>query len=253
MSDAILPGAEPWSSAGSRAEGVLVLHGFTGNPSSMRPLAEAVAGAGYAAALPRLPGHGTTVEDMLTTGWADWSAHVEAAYQELAARTSKVAVVGLSMGGTLTAWLASRHPEIAGIVTVNGALEPLTPETEELFRGALAAGTDRVPGIGSDIADPDVKESAYADTPVAPLLSLIEAGQELADGLSRIRCPALVITSRQDHVVPPTAAEYFANRVGGPVRHVWLERSYHVATLDYDQPLIHKETLAFLDQVFGAS
>ncbi len=34
----IIPGAEPFSSSGGPV-GVLVLHGFTGNPSSMRPLA----------------------------------------------------------------------------------------------------------------------------------------------------------------------------------------------------------------------
>ena len=68
----ILPGAEPWSAEGGPT-GVLVLHGFTGNPSSMRGLAEAMAAAGHSVELPRLPGHGTTVDDMLTTSWADWA------------------------------------------------------------------------------------------------------------------------------------------------------------------------------------
>ena len=104
----ILPGAEAWSTdgAGPGSPGALCIHGFTGNPSSMRPVAEAFAAAGFAVELPRLPGHGTTVEDMLTTSWEDWSAEAEAAYQRLAARASKVVVAGLSMGGTLTVWLA---------------------------------------------------------------------------------------------------------------------------------------------------
>ena len=81
----VLPGAEAWSPRGARQvrrppAGFLALHGFTGNPSSMRGFAEAVAGAGYHVELPRLPGHGTTIEDMLTTGWADWVAEAEAAY-----------------------------------------------------------------------------------------------------------------------------------------------------------------------------
>ena len=73
----------------ARRPGALVLHGFTGNPSSMRGLAETLAAEGLHVELPRLPGHGTTIEDMLTTGWADWTAEVESAYQRLAARTGQ--------------------------------------------------------------------------------------------------------------------------------------------------------------------
>ena len=65
----ILPGAEPFSHTGGPS-GVLVLHGFTGNPQSMRPLAVALAAAGYTVDLPLLPGHGTAVEDMIPTRWA---------------------------------------------------------------------------------------------------------------------------------------------------------------------------------------
>src|SRR2546428_9012211 len=81
----VLPGAEPFSAPGG-PHGALVLHGFTGSPQSMRGLAKAFAAAGFAVELPLLPGHGTTIEDMATTGWDDWSGTAEAAYQELAAR-----------------------------------------------------------------------------------------------------------------------------------------------------------------------
>src|SRR6476661_4593790 len=120
MSDAeveLMPGAEPFYAQGGPV-GVLVLHGFTGNPQSMRGLAEAFAGAGFTVELPRLPGHGTNIDDMETTTWADWSAAAEAAYDELAARCERVVVAGLSMGGSLTVWLASLHSEIAGIVCI---------------------------------------------------------------------------------------------------------------------------------------
>src|SRR3954466_7838268 len=102
MTAPIIPGAETWSADGG-PNGALVLHGFTGNPSSMRGVAEALAAAGFAVELPRLPGHGTSVEDMLTTDFSDWSAGVEEAYLELAGRTASVVVAGLSMGATLGA------------------------------------------------------------------------------------------------------------------------------------------------------
>jgi len=122
----VLPGAEAWSytaadSSQGRAPGALVLHGFTGNPSSVRTLAQAFAAEGFHVELPRLPGHGTTIEDMLTTGWGDWSAATEDAYERLAGRAGAIVVAGLSMGAELTLWLALRHPQVVGIVCINPA------------------------------------------------------------------------------------------------------------------------------------
>ena len=79
----VLPGAEPLSIPGG-PHGALVVHGFSGTPDSMRGLAEAFGGAGFAVELPRLPGHGTTVADMATTSFADWWGAVDTAYAELA-------------------------------------------------------------------------------------------------------------------------------------------------------------------------
>src|ERR1700730_14201720 len=121
MSDPVMPGAEPLSVAGGPAA-ALVLHGFTRSPHSMRPIAEALAAAGFTVELPLLPGHGTSVDDMLQTSWDDWSSAAEAAYLELAGRAERVVVAGLSMGGTLACWLAARHPELAGLVCINPAV-----------------------------------------------------------------------------------------------------------------------------------
>ena len=253
MTNPVMPGAEPMSVSGTNGCGAIVLHGFTGNPHSMRGLATAFAAAGFAVEMPLLPGHGTAVEDMMPTRFDHWSAHVEATYQRLAPTVDKVVVAGLSMGGTLTAWLAIQHPEIAAILTINGALEPLNAEFRVLLQGMVDAGETLIPGIGSDIADPDSKETAYPETPLAPLLSLIAAGDELDALIASITCPALVMTSPQDHVVVPTAGPYFAARVSGPVETLSLERSYHVATLDYDKDLINEASIAFAKKVCGLS
>src|SRR5262245_42173751 len=160
MTNALLPGAEPWSADGGPA-GALCIHGFTGNPSSMRGVAQALAAAGFAIELPRLPGHGTSVEDMKTTSWSDWSGAVEEAYQRLAGRCYTVIVTGLSMGGTLTLWTALQHPKVAGIACINPAAKGQVAEVVDMLRGMVDEGQDTMPGIGSDIADPDVVESAY--------------------------------------------------------------------------------------------
>ena len=153
----VVAGAEPFSAAGGAA-GVLVLHGFTGSPHSMRPLAEAFAAAGFTVELPRLPGHGTTVEDMAGYRFDDWAAAAEAAYADLAARCGQVVVAGLSMGGTLALRLAADHPEIAGAVLVNPLVDVTTQGTRGMREGLQAAPEPYVPGIGSDIAAEGVEE-----------------------------------------------------------------------------------------------
>lgn len=244
----IVPGAEPLSATGSDV-GVLVLHGFTGNPGTMRPLAEALVDAGFTVEMPRLPGHGTTIEDMMTTTWADWSGAAEAAYTDLAGRCRAVAVAGLSMGGTLTTWLAARHPEVAGIVCINPAVSAREPEVKEMITLMLGAGETVSPGIGSDIADPDSVESAYEGTPLSCALSLFDALDELQPLLPAVTCPVLLLTSTDDHVVEPASSDHLAASVSGPVERVTLERSYHVATLDYDKELIAERSIGFIHKV----
>lgn len=252
MSAAVLPGAEAWSASGGR-DGALVIHGFTGCPQSMRGLAEAFADAGFSVELPRLPGHGTTVEDMGTTGWADWSGAVEAAYRDLAGRCDRVVAAGLSMGGTLATWLGAHHPELAGLVLINAAVGMVDDELRKGLEEMLAQGMELMPGVAGDIADPDSKELGYDQVPVRSLLSLGEAMVDLESRLADIRCPVLILNSPQDHVVPPAASDRIASSVSGPVERVTLERSYHVATLDYDRDLIERSAVDFGRRVTSAS
>ncbi len=250
MSYPILEGAQPWSHDGTGPHGVLVIHGFTGNPSSMRGLAEAVAAAGYHVEMPRLPGHGTHLDEMLPTRWADWYGEAEAAYQRLASRSTKVVVAGLSMGGALTLRLGADHPEIVGLVCVNPATQPQAPDVVAMLKGMVEAGTDVMDGIGSDIADPAVTESAYPGTPLRPLLSMVEDGLEpLAEEYPSMTQPLLLMTSPQDHVVDPAQQEFLVANYGGPLERVTLARSYHVATQDFDKQLIFDATVAFADRV----
>jgi carboxylesterase len=241
---AVMPGAEPASFAGG-SHGALVLHGFTGTPQSMRGLAEAFAGAGFTVELPLLPGHGTSIEDFATTTFADWSAAAERAYQDLAARCDRVVVSGLSMGALLTAWLAVRHPEIAGIVVINGVFAPIDPALREGVEQLVEQGVDRIPGPGNDIADPAQTELAYSEIPPKNYLALFDAIEALQRDLAAIRCPALVINAEQDHVVPAGSSDHFAASVSGPVERLDLARSFHVATLDYERADIEARSVEF--------
>ncbi|MBW3547146.1 MAG: alpha/beta fold hydrolase [Actinobacteria bacterium] len=245
---AVWPGAEGWSVEGGPV-GVVVLHGFGGSPATVRPLAEALAGAGCSVELPRLPGHGTTVDDMVLTGFADWWAAAERAYLRLAARCPDVVVAGCSMGGTLAARLAARHPEVAGLVCINPMARPADPALTEMIGLMVDAGEVVSPAGPPDIADPDAEEPAYDTVPLAALLSLHRALDELQADLGRVACPVLVMTSAHDHVVDPADSDHLAGRVAGPVERVALHRSYHVATLDHDRGEVARRCVEFVRRV----
>ena len=244
----VWPQAEPWSAPGG-PDGVLVIHGYTGSPHGLRDLAEAFARAGFAVELPRLSGHGTSIDDLMQYSWPDWKREVEAAYAGLAARCRRTLVAGLSMGGSLAVSLCIDHPEIAGLVAINPAVEPPADSFIEMLDGALAGGVDRMPGIGSDIADPNVKEMSYEGMPVAPLRSMMQAVREIGARLDEVRCPVLLFTSAQDHVVPPSNSDFLAANATGPVERHPLDRSYHVATMDFDKDEIEARAVEFVRKV----
>ena len=116
---------------------MLVLHGFTGNPDSMRPIAEWRADQGYSVELPRLPGHGTTVEDLRPPRWTDWTKTAEAAFDALSARCARVALVGLSMGGGLAAHVAEERPARCRLRAHQPACQAASPRSSPTARRQL--------------------------------------------------------------------------------------------------------------------
>lgn len=246
------PDAVPYSAPGrpidGRRIGVLVSHGFTGSPQSMRPWAEHLAELGYAVELPLLPGHGTSVKDMLPTRYPDWYACVENAYLELASRCDAVVVAGLSLGGTLVLNLAEQHHEIAGVVIVNAAV---TSTNKQLLALPLLKHVVRtMPGLADDIKKPGVDEVAYDRTPLKPLASMVQAWSQVRRDLARITCPLLLFRSAEDHVVDPTSARTILARISSrDVQEIVLPDSYHVATLDNDAETIFSESAKFIDRV----
>lgn len=239
-------------SASNGTAGVLVLHGFTASPVTVRSLAEALADASFSVEAPLLPGHGTTPHDLERTSFDEWSAAAEDAYLSLQARTDRVAVAGLSMGGTLSLWLAQRHPRIAALVLINPFVEPLDSERVTKLRADVAAGREMYPSPGSDIAREGADGGSYDETPVRALLSLLESTDDVVRDLGRVTCPVLLFSSRADHVVPSTSSERVERAVSGPLERVMLERSFHVATLDHDGAEIEQRSVAFLQKVLDA-
>ncbi|MFC5214563.1 alpha/beta hydrolase [Streptomyces coerulescens] len=244
----VLPGAEPYRREGGEV-GVLLCHGFTGSPQSLRPWAEYLAEHGLTVSLPLLPGHGTRWEDMRLTGWQDWYAEVDRELRAMRDRCARVFVAGLSMGGALALRLAAkRGDDVAGVMVVNpankvhGLFAYTLPVSRHLVRTA--------PGIVSDIAKEGSVELGYDRVPLHSAHSL-RTFFRLVDGeLPQVTQPLLVLRSRQDHTVPAMDTARILSRVSSTdVTEIVLEQSYHVATLDHDADRIFEESLGFIDRL----
>ncbi len=246
----VLPGAEPFAHDGD-GTGVLLCHGFTGTPQSLRPWAQRLADEGHTVRLPRLPGHGTTWQEMNRTRWADWFAEAERAFTELTDRCDTVFVAGLSMGGALAARVAELHPAaVAGLVLVNPCVTLGDPRLAAL--PVLKHLVPSMPGIASDIAAPGQVELAYDRTPLKALHSFVQAWPDVVRDLPLITQPLLLMHSANDHVVPPKSSQIVLSRVSSKdVTEIVFERSFHVATLDHDAGTIEDESIAFISRVTG--
>lgn len=255
----IIAGAEEWSHDGEGERGqlaVVVSHGFTGNPVSTRWLGEELGRRGYSVDVIRLPGHGTHHKDMGATRYEDWRGRLNAAIDTQLGRGRKVAVAGLSMGGTLAldvAW--ERGRSLVGVIPINasvldrpGLLAKLAP--------ALAHVMPYVPASVAGLAENDaaregVDEKAYAVVPNHCGVSLLSQLPRLRRQLPQVDIPVLVAYSPQDHSVGPENSKA-ALRLLKHAEELVLPRSYHLATMDLDRDLLADRIEAFLERARGA-
>ena len=236
------PHAQPFSANPDATTGVLVLHGFTGSPASMLPWARSFADAGLRVDLPRLPGHGTTWQEMDMTRAEDWLAVAEQHWAVLDRECDEVYLAGLSMGGTLALRLAELH-DVAGVMLVNPAVVARGRDFSMLRVLRHVARTTR--SIANDIALPGQDEHAYERTPLQAAWSMKGLVDQTQADLSRISAEVLLMTSVTDHVVAPYSRIELLARLP-LVTDVRLPRSYHVATLDHDAPTIQERSLQFV-------
>jgi carboxylesterase len=230
--------------------GVLLCHGFTSSPKSLQPWAEHLVAEGFRVSVPRLPGHGTSWQDLNRTEWTDWYTTVDRARADLARECRQVFVAGLSMGAALALRLAIQHgPGVTGLVLVNPCINITDPRIRALRVLSLIPS---FPGIANDIAKPGQDEGAYDRNPLRALHSQTRLWAEVRAGLHRVTQPTLVYWSRQDHVVDPSSLRLVRDRIGtSGLEVVTLERSYHVATLDYDADEIFRGSAEFVRRHVG--
>lgn len=241
----LMSGAEPYHHAGGSV-GVLLCHGFTGTPQSLRPWAEHLAAAGLTVSLPRLPGHGTTWQEMARTRWEDWYAELDRAFDGLRVQCRQIFLMGLSLGACMALRLAEQRGEdVSGLVLVNPSLH----SSNRLLRLApvLRLFIPWVHGVADDVKKEGAHELAYDRVPVTAASSLPGIWALTRAELHKVGQPILVFRSTEDHVVGPESIEILRSGVSSAdFTETPCPNSYHVAPLDNDAPMIFAGSLDFV-------
>lgn len=234
---------------GGRRVGVLLSHGFTGSPASIRPWGAHLGAQGYGVQVPRLPGHATTWRELNTLTWDDWYGEIGRVFDQLCLDHDAVVVGGLSMGGALALRVAADHPDrVSGVVLVNAAVA--TGRKDVKLLPLLKHVVPSFPGIGNDIKKPGADEHGYPTTPLKAAASMFAGYAELRRDLPRVTVPVLFFRSAEDHVVDISSSRAInAGLSSKDFEERVLEDSYHVATLDNDAPRIFAESAEFIERV----
>jgi carboxylesterase len=252
------PRAEPIRLQGDRGA-VLLLHGLTGSPYSVKPLAEALGAAGYDVSVPLLMGHGTSPEALHHTRWNDWLMSARHAFDELAQAHEKVFVGGLSLGALLTIVLAQeRGAKVAGAILMATPLhlDFLSQNVLRIARTIPIASVFpyKMKKGGPDVSDPAVAAAmpSYDRTPIAAAVSFLD-GQDIArERAPRLSVPVLVQHGRQDHVAPARNAREVYSLLRAPHRRMIIyPRSWHILPLDVEHEQVQRDVLAFVDDPIG--
>ncbi len=213
----------------------VLVHGLSGTRASLAPVADALRAAGVHVQLPLLPGHETVPEDLARVRWQDWAAVVDEAVSE-AAGNGPVTILGISMGGALALQAAANRHEIRRVILVNPSLTfrhpllPLLPMLKYVVRS--------MPN-GRQVRDPAVEYAGYPRVPTAAVDQMRRLWREVARRLPEVGQPLLVFRSLADGEAGERSTRLALDHVGSAsTEEVLLERSGHVATLDYDGHLI---------------
>jgi carboxylesterase len=239
-----------WFAQGSgvnKEVGILLVHGFTGSPASMRPWAEYLNQRGYTVKVPLLPGHGTTPEDLNLVKWQEWPAKVESDLQELLRTCRKVFICGLSMGGGTTLNIGTRYSkDLAGIILVNPMIH--VKFVPHQLAWVISRFQKMRESVGDDIKRPGITEYGYDALPAVGVYELLKMLHYTRKRLHDVTAPMLLFHSVDDHTLPVTNTEIVMKGVGSRQKQrIELVNSYHVATLDYDQEVIFENSRLFIE------
>lgn len=187
----------------SNGKAVLLIHGFSASPREMRPLGTILQRHNYTVYGVRLPGHGTTPQDLANRRAEEWLETVERGYQSLVQMNFNVNVAGLSTGALLSLHLAlKQHPEkmilLSPFLQFQHLLAP--------FAGLLS---HLVPYQDKEVSKAE-RLFYYQRRPLKGIAQINRLLKQLNGKLESIMTPTLIITSTGDATIAKgTAAKIY--------------------------------------------
>lgn len=236
--------------------GCLLIHGYGGSSFEMEGLAAALEGAGFAAQLVRLPGHGKDFVDFAVFRFPVWLAHAEAELKGMLARHARVAVIGFSMGGTIALNLAARYP-VAGVVAISTpvhvlSLWPWPLDNLKLYGRTVVSQIRRLLGPPMPRTFPETGETSRDIAPwqgfsgplnIPQLVSMRVGCAQTRHLLPRLTAPLLIMQDGRDRLVNPDNAWTIARLAASSDTSVILTRMRENVTRHHMLPT-HRETAA---------
>jgi carboxylesterase len=250
--DGIVIGGEGFVYDRANAPAVLLLHGGGDTPQTLRYLAGDLHARGFHVSAPLLPGHGRTVRDFGHISAARLIDATRANYRELRATHDWVAVIGLSMGGSLAVHLATETPDLPAL----GLVAPYFAMPARIQRAARVAWLwgPVVPvvrsGDGFSILDPAERERslAYGVFTAAALRTLYDLTRTAVAQLPRVVAPTLMVQSRGDNRIAAADAERAFNLIGAQEKRLdWITGAAHVITVDYGHERVSASLVAWME------
>lgn len=247
--------AQSFELQGSNNSALLFLHGFTGSPSEVYPVAELVHRKSmFTVSGIVLPGHGTTPEDLDNTTWRDWTGAVEDELTRLAAVYENLFVGGLSMGGLLSFYAATQREDIRGVISINAPVFTRNRLTTSWFASAVTPVLSLVKPYYPKDENENNKEyekqgrQAYRCYPLKSFRSMLQLRKLVLARLCSVQCPVLVMQSLEDEVVNADSGKYLTARLKRTrVSYRDLERSGHVATMGAEKELVADYIVKFIN------
>ncbi len=240
---------------GNNGKAVILIHGWSSTPYTIRKLGEYLNKKGYTVIGPRLTGHGTSPDDLEGVVWQDWLDNLDGVYKNITQRYDKVFVAGTSLGGNLAILLAEKYPKIKGLILL------ATPyKTKSKIKTTILIKLIKLSGIKylNKYYPAKVKTLGTAITPMVSYQRYpVKSVEELMKGVSasikimqNIKQPCFIIQSKDDHMINLDSAEKIYNRIASKIKKKkYLQNTYHSFISDVNNQYVFKDIYNFMEQI----